>query len=223
MGTFKVFAKFVVWPSTSHMFLKWECNKHYCVVLDVRQRQVSHADKSCEIPGSLPVTCRVLIAAGDVLLLDTEHEYDPSRLPVTLSEWTYVAVPVSVTRELLYTSLRVSFPLVQETVVAGPPVEVQVRVNTGESEFGSVSNWKLIPPDIVTSPPDRVKQRILCQISVGQQCWSVFPGKFRFKVLSSRQYTGIIFPSTLICRGWQLERNFRRLKPPLRKISLAWV
>ena len=179
-------------------FLKWECNKHYCVVLDVRQSRVSHADKSCEIPGSLPATCKVLIAAGDVLLLDTEHEYDPSCLPVTLSEWTYVAVTVSVTREVLYTSLRVTSPLVQETVVAGPPVEVQVRVNTGGSEFGSVSNWKLIPPEIVTSPPDRIKQRLPCQTSVGQQCWSVFPGQLSFKFSSSRQYTSIIFPVGLV-------------------------
>ena len=53
--------------------------------------------------------------------------------------------------------IRVSLPLAQETVVAGPPVEVQVRVNTGGSASGSVSNWKLIAPEIVTWPPDRVK------------------------------------------------------------------
>ena len=52
--------------------------------------------------------------------------------------------------------IRVSLPLVQETVVAGPPVEVQVRVNTGGSVSGSVSNWKLIAPEIITWPPDRV-------------------------------------------------------------------
>jgi len=176
---------------TQSQFLKWECNKH----LDAWQ---SHADKSCEIPGSLPATCRVLIAAGDVLLLDTEHEYDPSCLPVTLSEWTYVAITVSVTWEVLYTSFRVSFPLVQETVVAGPPVEVQVRVDTGGSEFGSVSNWKLIPPEIVTLPPGRVKQRLPCQTSGGQQCWSVFPGQLSFKFSSSRQYTSFIFPVGIV-------------------------
>ena len=52
--------------------------------------------------------------------------------------------------------IRVSLPLVQETVMAGPPVEVQVRVNTRGSASGSVSNWKLIAPEIVTWPPDRV-------------------------------------------------------------------
>ena len=40
----------------------------------------------------------------------------------------------------------------QKTVVAGPPVEVQVRVNTGGSVAGSVSNWKVISPGIVTWP-----------------------------------------------------------------------
>ena len=36
--------------------------------------------------------------------------------------------------------------------MAGPPVEVQVRVNTGVSVDGSVSNWKVISPGIVTWP-----------------------------------------------------------------------
>ena len=112
---------------------------------------------TCEIPVSLPATCRVLTGAGDVLLLETEHEYDPSRLPVTLSVWTYVAVSVSVTRELMvWSGLLVRAP-VQATVVAGPPVEVQVRVNTGGAMLGSVSNWKLIVPEIITWPPGRVK------------------------------------------------------------------
>ena len=42
--------------------------------------------------------------------------------------------------------------LLQETVVAGPPVEVQVRVNTGGSVAGSVFNWKVISPGIITWP-----------------------------------------------------------------------
>ena len=40
--------------------------------------------------------------------------------------------------------------LLHVTVVAGPPVEVQVRVNTGGSVAGSVSNWKVISSAIVT-------------------------------------------------------------------------
>ena len=42
--------------------------------------------------------------------------------------------------------------LLQETVETGPPVEVQVRVNTAGSVAGSVSNWKVISPGIVTWP-----------------------------------------------------------------------
>ena len=36
--------------------------------------------------------------------------------------------------------------------MAGPPVEVQVRVNTGGSVAGSVSNWKVMSPGILTWP-----------------------------------------------------------------------
>ena len=36
--------------------------------------------------------------------------------------------------------------------MAGPPVEVQVRVNTGGSVAGSVFNWKMISPRIATWP-----------------------------------------------------------------------
>ena len=42
--------------------------------------------------------------------------------------------------------------------MAGPPVEVQVRVNTGGSVVWSVSNWKVISLGIVTWPVgDEVK------------------------------------------------------------------
>jgi len=53
-----------------------------------KKRNRAIQDKSREILCSLPATVRVVAAAGDVLLLDTEHEYDPSCLPVTLSVWT---------------------------------------------------------------------------------------------------------------------------------------
>ena len=52
----------------------------------------------------------------------------------------------------LLSSLSIVPSLLQETVVAGPPVEVQVRVNTGGSVTGSVFNWKMISPRIVTWP-----------------------------------------------------------------------
>ena len=42
--------------------------------------------------------------------------------------------------------------------MAGPPVEVQVRVNTGGSVAGSVSNWKVMSPGIVTWPVGGTKQ-----------------------------------------------------------------
>ena len=42
--------------------------------------------------------------------------------------------------------------LLQETVETGPPVEVQVRVNTGGSVVKFVSNWKVISPGIVSWP-----------------------------------------------------------------------
>ena len=41
--------------------------------------------------------------------------------------------------------------------MAGPPVEVQVRVNTGGSVAGSVSNWKVSSPGIVTWPVGGIK------------------------------------------------------------------
>ena len=53
---------------------------------------------------------------------------------------------------LLLLSVTTIPSLLQETVVAGPPVEVQVRVNTGGSVAGSVSNWKVSSPGIVTCP-----------------------------------------------------------------------
>ena len=42
--------------------------------------------------------------------------------------------------------------LVQVTVVAGPPVEIQVRVNRGLGPLRSEPTKSTIPPDIVISP-----------------------------------------------------------------------
>ena len=52
----------------------------------------------------------------------------------------------------MLSSLSIMPSLLQETGGAGPPVEVQVRVNTGGSVPGSVSNWKAISLGIVTCP-----------------------------------------------------------------------
>ena len=45
-------------------------------------------------------------------------------------------------------ALSIVLPLVQETVVAGPPVELQVRVNTGVLAFSSEFNWNLMQGNI---------------------------------------------------------------------------
>ena len=50
----------------------------------------------------------------------------------------------------LLSSLSTVPSFLQETVVAGPPVEVQVRVNTGGSVAESVFNLNVISPGIVT-------------------------------------------------------------------------
>ena len=72
------------------------------------------------------------------LILDTLHTYAPTSLIATLSVFSYVPVTVLVTvREV---ALSIVLPLIQETVVAGPPVEVQVRMNTGRLAFSSDSN-----------------------------------------------------------------------------------
>ena len=46
--------------------------------------------------------------------------------------------------------------------MAGPPVEVQVRVNTGGSVAGSVSSWKVISPRIETWPVGEKKTSYTC-------------------------------------------------------------
>ena len=71
------------------------------------------------------------------LIFDTLHTYVPTSLIATLSVFSYVPVTELVT--IWEVALSVVFPLVQKTVVAGPPVEVQVRVNTGVLAFVSES------------------------------------------------------------------------------------
>ena len=52
-------------------------------------------------------------------------------------------------------SVSVSVSLVQVTEVAGPPVEIQVRVNWGMVVLRLESTANVIPPDIVISPGKR--------------------------------------------------------------------
>ena len=65
--------------------------------------------------------------AVEGLLLDTVHWCCPNSLPVTVRVWVYCAVTGS--SNTVIPPETVSESLVQVTVVAGPPVEVQVRVN----------------------------------------------------------------------------------------------
>ena len=69
-----------------------------------------------------------LAEAEDGLLLATVHTYIPNTLPVTVRECVYCAVTGS-SNTVSVPSVTVVESLVQVTVVAGPPVEIQVRVN----------------------------------------------------------------------------------------------
>ena len=73
----------------------------------------------------LPLTVRISEASDGFGLL-TEHLYSP---PVVLfSLCMYLAVGLSI-KTVSVPSVTSSVFLVQDTVVAGPPVEIQVRVN----------------------------------------------------------------------------------------------
>ena len=69
--------------------------------------------------------------------------------------------------------------------MAGPPVEVQVRVNTGGSVTGSVFNWKVISPGIVTWPVEGRNINICRQASLlpftiqSTRCCTLFTVKCR--------------------------------------------
>ena len=62
------------------------------------------------------------------LLLATVHVYSSPSGGVTVNVWVYFAVTGS-SNTVLVPLLTVTLSLVQVTVVAGPPVEIQVRVN----------------------------------------------------------------------------------------------
>ena len=70
----------------------------------------------------------IVAEAFDGLLLATVHVYLPLISPVTLRVWRYSAA-VGFSNTVSFPSLTVVESLVQVTVVAGPPVEIQVRVN----------------------------------------------------------------------------------------------
>ena len=66
--------------------------------------------------------------AEDGFIFPTVQVYSPLSLPLTVRVWTYSAVVVLATT-LWVPSVILTESLVQVTVVAGPPVEIQVRVN----------------------------------------------------------------------------------------------
>ena len=78
----------------------------------------------------------------DGLLLDTVQVYTPP--VVTFRECVYCAVSGS-SNTVSVPSVTVMESLVQVTVVAGPPVEIQVRVSRSELNVTS-------PPGIVVVP-----------------------------------------------------------------------
>ena len=86
----------------------------------------------------------MLAESDDGLLLDTVQVYSPP--VVTVRVCVYCAVS-GLYNTVSVPSVTVTLSLVQVTVVAGPPVEIQVRVSW------SVSSNITSPPDIVTSPP----------------------------------------------------------------------
>ena len=83
----------------------------------------------------------MLADADDCLALDTVHLYAPKA--VTVRVWVYCAVSGSF-NTVSVPWVTVVESLVQVTVVAGPPVEIQVRVPWSGSNVN--------PPDIETLP-----------------------------------------------------------------------
>ena len=90
----------------------------------------------------IPVTVTVKLAEADEgLPLATVQVYTPA--VVTVRVWVYCAVSGSF-NTVSVLSVTVVESLVQVTLVAGPPVEIQVRVSWSESYIRS--------PDIIISP-----------------------------------------------------------------------
>ena len=74
------------------------------------------------------IPLRVMLAeADDGLLLDTVQVYSPPVVTDSVRVWVYFALTGSLNTDLV-PSVTVVESLVQVTVVAGPPVEIQVRV-----------------------------------------------------------------------------------------------
>ena len=78
--------------------------------------------------------------------------YSPPSLPLTLRLWMYCSVSV-LFDSLIFPVVNTSdSALVQMTVVAGPPVEIQVRVNRGLVSLRAVCRVNDILPGILITP-----------------------------------------------------------------------
>ena len=96
----------------------------------------------------------MLAESEDGLLLDTVQVYSPP--VVTVRVCVYCTVSGS-SNTVTVPSVTVMESLVQVTMVAGPPVEIQVRVISSESN--------VTPPDIVMVPTCRHTEDYLLGIS----------------------------------------------------------
>ena len=84
----------------------------------------------------------MLAESKDGLLLDTVQVYSPP--VVTVRVCVYCAVSGS-SNTISVPSVTVVESLVQVTVVAGPPVEIQVRVSWSESNVTSLPDIVMVP------------------------------------------------------------------------------
>ena len=96
----------------------------------------------------IPVTVILLDVSEDGLLLATVQVYSPP--VVTVRVWVYCAVTGSFNTVSVPSVMTVVESLVQDTVVAGPPVEIQARVSWSESYVTS--------PDIVMVPKVEISE-----------------------------------------------------------------
>ena len=84
---------------------------------------------------TIPMTV-VVVMSLEGLLFDTLHWYSPPSLRVTVRVCVYRAVSGS-SNTVTFSPETSRESLVQVTVVAGPPVELQVRVKRGVSALSS--------------------------------------------------------------------------------------
>ena len=89
----------------------------------------------------------MLAEADDGLLLATVHVYVPP--VVTVRVWVYCAVIGSFNTVSVPSVMTVVESLVQDTVVAGPPVEIEVRVRWLGLNIMSVDIEMLPPINII--------------------------------------------------------------------------